>query len=125
MSVWSDIHKRASGQFKKEDAYTFQEISPEELADMMKQGIVHFKYRKKALKGQPWDSGVERDAWGTKKMAIVSSIPHGGDCPPKRAGYTTYFDIDKGDWRVYMDGLLLGVCPHIFTEEEYDMFSDL
>lgn len=120
MSIWADIHKRSSGvSVRKEDIYTFKDIEPSELAKMFKQGIVHFKYRKKAKKGQPWDSGEERDAWGTKKMDVVSKIPHGGDCPPKHAGYTIYFDVEKEDWRAFSDTLLLGVCPYVFSEEEY------
>lgn len=120
MSVWSDMHKKSNGEFRREDAFTFQEISPEELAKMFTKGIVHFKYRKKAGKGQPVDSGPVREAWGTKNMSVVSKIPHGGYCPPKQAGYTIYFDVEKGDWRAFKDMLLIGVCPHIFTEEEYN-----
>lgn len=124
MSVWADIHKRSTGSsFRKEDAYTFQDIDHDKLVDMMKQGIVHFKYRKKAKKGQPWDSGEERDAWGTKKMDVIDRVPHGGDCPPKNAGYTIYFDMEKADWRAFDDRRLLGVCPHIFTQDEYDKFK--
>lgn len=123
MSIWADIHKRSNGAFRKEDYYVFfgpDKISPEKLQEMLKQGIVHFKYRKKAKKGLPWDSGEERDAWGTKKMTVVSKIPHGGDCPPKRAGYSIYFDLEKEDWRAFADGLLLGVCPKVLTEEEFE-----
>ena len=124
MSIWSDMHKKSNGEFRREDAFIFREITPEELASMLTKGIVHFKYRKKAKKGQPWDSGVEREAWGTKNMSVVSKIPHGGYCPPKQAGYSIYFDVEKADWRAFSDTLLLGVCPHIFTEEEYTKFID-
>lgn len=127
MSVWSDIHKKSNGEFRKEDLNEFfgpDRISPEDLHDMMKQGIVHFKYRKKAKKGQPQDSGDERDAWGTKKGEIVSKIPHGGTCPPKEAGYTIYFDLEKSDWRAFSDIRLLGVCPKIFSLEEFDRLHD-
>lgn len=120
MSIWGDINRRSQGSFRKEDIYEFQEIDPDRLAEMMKKGIVHFKYRKKAKKGQPWDSGEEREAWGTKKMDVISKIPHGGDCPPKNAGYTIYFDLEKEDWRAFNDALLLGVCPHIFSESEFN-----
>jgi len=123
MSVWTDIHKKSNGEFRKEDLYEFfgpDRISPEQLQDLLKQGIIHFKYRKKAPKGQPFDSGSERDAWGTKKMEVVSKIPHGGDCPPKRAGYSIYFDLEKEDWRAFNDALLLGVCPKVLTQDEFD-----
>lgn len=123
MSVWADIHKRSNGEFRKEDLAEFfgpDRISPEKLQEMLKQGIVHFKYRKKAKKGLPWDSGEERYAWGTKNMGVVSKIPHGGDCPPKRAGYSIYFDLEKEDWRAFADGLLLGVCPKILTQDDFD-----
>lgn len=125
MSIWTDIHKRSNGEFRKEDAYIFQDIDPKDLAKMFTKGIVHFKYRKKAKKGQPWDSGEEREAWGTKKMDIVDKIPHGGGCPAKEAGYTVYFDVEKADWRAFRDEFVLGVCPHIFTTEEIDDFISL
>jgi hypothetical protein len=53
-------------------------------------------------------------------MSIVSKIPNGGDCPPKRAGYSIYFDLEKEDWRAFADGRLIGVCPKIFTQEEFN-----
>ncbi len=121
MSVWTDIQKRSAGdEVAKEDLYTFDEtISPVRLQEMLKQGIVHFQFRKKPAKGQPEGSGSIRDAWGTKKMDVVSKVPHGGDCPPKRAGYSIYFDLEKEDWRAFADGRLIGVCKKIFTEEEF------
>lgn len=121
MSVWTDIQKRSTGdEVAKEDLYTFDEtISPVKLQEMLKQGIVHFQFRKKPTKGQPEGSGSIRDAWGTKKMDVVSKVPHGGDCPPKRAGYSIYFDLEKEDWRAFADGRLIGVCKKIFTEEEF------
>lgn len=123
MSIWSDIHKKSNGEVRKEDMFEFfdtDRISAEDLQKMLRQGIVRFKYRKKAKKGQPWDSGDERIAWGTKKMEVVSKIPHGGDCPPKRAGYSIYFDLEKEDWRAFNDALLLGVCPKVLTQDEFD-----
>lgn len=121
MSVWSDIRKQGNGtDIKEEDLYLFDNtISPIRLQEMLKQGIVHFQYRKKPAKGQPEDSGSLRDAWGTKKMDVVSKVPHGGDCPPKRAGYSIYFDLEKEDWRAFADSRLEGVYDKIFTEEEF------
>ena len=118
-----DIHKRSNGEFRKEELAEFfgpDKISPEKLQEMLKHGIVRFKYRKKAKKGMPWDSGDERYAWGTKDMGVVSKIPHGGDCPPKRSGYSIYFDLEKEDWRAFNEDLLLGVCPKILTQEDFD-----
>ena len=92
MSIWSDIQDRSGGKsFRAEELYDFKDpsvISPEKLQEMLRDGVVHFQYRKKPKKGQPENSGDIRDAWGTKQMTIVSKIPNGGDCPPKRAGYS-------------------------------------
>ena len=121
MSIWADIRKQGNGtDIKEEDINTFDDtITPTRLQEMLKQGIVHFQYRKKPAKGQPEGSGSLRDAWGTKKMDVVSKVPHGGECPPKRAGYSIYFDLEKEDWRAFTDGRLEGVCKKIFTEEEF------
>ena len=110
MSVWSDIQDRSSGDtIRQEDLV---------LSDMLKKGIVHFQYRKKLTKKYP--EGEIRDAWGTKKSEIITSIPHGGYCPPKEVGYTIYFDVEKQDWRAFLDNNLVKVFPHIYdTEEEY------
>lgn len=123
MSIWSDIRKQGIGtDIKEEDLQNFDsEVTPAKLQEMLKQGIVHFQYRKKPSKGQPEGSGVLRNAWGTKRMEVVSKIPHGGDCPPKRAGYSIYFDLEKDDWRAFSDSRLEGVCKKIFTEEEFAM----
>jgi hypothetical protein len=124
MSAWGEMRQRSSGgtNVRKEDAYKFVDpsvIDAAQLAKMLNTGIVRFKFRKKAAKGQPWDSGKERIAWGTRVSNVITKIPHGGDCPPKRAGYSIYFDLEKDDWRAFNDNLLLGVCPTVFTEEEF------
>jgi hypothetical protein len=121
MSVWDDIRRRGIGvDVKLEDLNVFDDkVTPSRLQEMLKEGIVHFQYRKKPAKGQPEGSGSIREAWGTKKMDVVSNIPHGGDCPPKRAGYSIYFDLEKDDWRAFADGRLIGVCRKVFTEEEF------
>lgn len=122
MSAWGDMRKRSSGEEERiEDKSIFLEVTdgfkPSTLENMMKDGIVHFQYRKKPKKGQT--VGEIRDAWGTKKMSIVSKIPHGGDCPPKRVGYTIYFDVEKADWRAYWDGNVIGAWSKVYTEEEF------
>ena len=124
MSIWSDIEDRGEGtSVRVKEMYDFKDpsvISPAKLQEMLKTGIVHFQYRKKPKKGQPEDSGEIRDAWGTKQMTIVSKIPYGGDCPPKRVGYSIYFDLEKEDWRAFADWRLIGVCPKILTQDEFN-----
>ena len=124
MSIWSDIEDRSEGtSVRAKEMYDFKDpsvISPAKLQEMLKTGIVHFQYRKKPKKGQPEDSGEIRDAWGTKQMTIVSKIPYGGDCPPKRVGYSIYFDLEKEDWRAFAEWRLIGVCPKILTQDEFD-----
>ena len=109
--------------FKTKELYDFQDpsvISPAKLQEMLRTVIVHFQYRKKPKKGQPEDSGEIRDAWGTKQMTIISKIPYGGDCPPKRVGYSIYFDLEKDDWRAFAEWRLIGVCPKILTQDEFN-----
>ena len=124
MSIWSDIEDRSEGtSVRAKEMYDFKDpsvISPAKLQEMLKTGIVHFQYRKKPKKGQPEDSGEIRDAWGTKQMTIVAKIPYGGDCPPKRVGYSIYFDLEKEDWRAFAEWRLIGVCPKILTQDEFN-----
>lgn len=121
MSVFDDIIIRSkTGENRLEDQNVYNpDITPDELQDMLKKGIVHFTYRKKAKKGQPFDSGSVRDAWGTKLGDVITKSSSGGYCPPKAAGYSIYFDIEKEDWRAFNDRLLLGAWTRIFDEEGY------
>jgi len=121
MSIFNaGIERNATGELKKEDKNEYiPGITPVELQDMLKRGIVHFKYRKKAKKGQPFDSGAVRDAWGTKLGDVITKVSHGGYCPPKAAGYSIYFDLEKEDWRAFSDALLLGAWSKVFDEEGY------
>lgn len=122
MSVWGNILDRGAGKKRKENEIVFldsAEIRPTELAEMMRKGIVHFQYRKKAKKGQPAESGVIRDAWGTKQSDVITKVPHGGECPPKRAGYTIYFDLEQEDWRAFLDDRLIGVWNKVYDEDEF------
>jgi hypothetical protein len=116
-----DIEKISSD--KKEEKIPFftpEGLSAGKLDDMLKKGIVHFIYKKKPKKGQPEESGETREAWGTRFMDVVDKIPHGGDCPPKNVGYTVYFDIEKGDWRVFSEERLVGVWDHIYSSDEFE-----
>lgn len=110
MSIWSDIEDRSEGVVRKEDF---------DIDSMLPKGVVHFKFKKKLKKGQTEDDAVIREAWGTKKMDIVEKVPHGGDCPPKRAGYTIYFDMERGDWRAFLDNRLVFIDSKIYSEDEF------
>ena len=103
MSVWADIRDKSIGKERRKERsggyITVKDMPVEEMAEniaaMMKQGIVHFVYAKKDKRTRSGViKGEEREAWGTKQMDIVDHIPHGGECPPKRVGYTTYFDCE-------------------------------
>ena len=50
MSIWSDIQDRSGGKsFRAEELYDFKDpsvISPEKLQELLRDGVVHFEYRK-------------------------------------------------------------------------------
>lgn len=111
MSIWSDIQDRSDGTVRKEDF---------DIDSMLPKGVVHFKFKKKLPKGVTDESKAKiREAWGTKKMDIVDKVPHGGDCPPKRAGYTIYFDMEKGDWRAFLNDRIVYIEDKIYSEDEF------
>lgn len=115
MSIWSDIQDRSGGTVRKEDF---------DIDSMLPKGVVHFKFKKKLPKGVTDESKAKiREAWGTKKMDIVDKVPHGGDCPPKKLGYTIYFDMEKGDWRAFLNGRLVYIEDKIYSEDEF--FKDI
>ena len=115
MSLWSEIQDRSAGEVRKEDF---------DINLMLPKGIIHFKYKKKLPKGVTDESKAKiREAWGTKKMDIVDKVPHGGDCPPKRAGYTIYFDMEKGDWRAFLNDRIVYIEDKIYSEDEF--FKDI
>ena len=115
MSIWSDMQDRSAGVVRKEDF---------DIDNMLPKGIVHFKFKKKLPKGVTDESrAVIREAWGTKKMDIVDKVPHGGECPPKRAGYTIYFDMEKGDWRAFLNDRIVYIEDKIYSEDEF--FKDI
>ena len=115
MSIWSDIQDRSGGTVRKEDF---------DIDSMLPKGVVHFKFKKKLPKGVTDESKAKiREAWGTKKMDIVDKVPHGGDCPPKRAGYTIYFDMEKGDWRAFLNDRIVYIEDKIYSEDEF--FNDI
>lgn len=111
MSIWSDIQDRSDGTVRKEDF---------DIDSMLPKGVVHFKFKKKLPKGVTDESKAKiREAWGTKKMDIVDKVPHGGDCPPKKLGYTIYFDMEKGDWRAFLNSRLVYIEDKIYSEDEF------
>ena len=111
MSIWSDIEDRSEGVVRKEDF---------DIDSMLPKGVVHFKFKKKLPRGVTDESKAKiREAWGTKKMAIIDKIPHGGSCPPKDAGYTIYFDLEKADWRAFSNDRLVYVDSKIYSEDEF------
>lgn len=111
MSIWSDIQDRSGGTVRKEDF---------DIDSMLPKGVVHFKFKKKLPKGVTDESKAKiREAWGTKKMDIVDKIPHGGDCPPKKLGYTIYFDMEKGDWRAFLNDRIVYIEDKIYSEDEF------
>ena len=115
MSIWSDIQDRSEGTVRKEDF---------DIDSMLPKGVVHFKFKKKLPKGVTDESKAKiREAWGTKKMDIVDKVPHGGDCPPKKLGYTIYFDMEKGDWRAFLNDRLVYIEDKIYSEDEF--FKDI
>ena len=111
MSIWSDIQDRSEGTVRREDF---------DIDSMLPKGIVHFKFKKKLPRGVTDESKAKiREAWGTKKMAIVDKIPHGGSCPPRDAGYTIYFDLEKSDWRAFRNDRLVYIEDKIYSEDEF------
>ena len=111
MSIWSEIEDRSEGTVRKEDF---------DIDLMLPKGVVHFKFKKKLPKGETDESKAKiREAWGTKKMEIVDKIPHGGSCPPKDAGYTIYFDLERGDWRAFRNDRLVYVDSKIYSDDEF------
>ena len=115
MSIWSDIQDRSEGTVRNEDF---------DIDRMLPKGVVHFKFKKKLPKGVTDESKAKiREAWGTKKMDIVDKVPHGGDCPPKKLGYTIYFDMEKGDWRAFLNDRLVYIEDKIYSEDEF--FKDI
>ena len=117
MSLWREVQDQASGSvIKAEDA---------KLNKMLNSGIVHFIYRKKPKKGMPPGSGELREAWGTRVGGTIDQIPHGGDCPPKRVGYSIYFDLEKHGWRAFLEGAVVRYWNKVYSDVEfYKMFPD-
>lgn len=117
MSRFIEMISREFTEMTKDDKSKFiDHPDPMELKGLLKKGIVHFRYLKK-------DGETVRDAWGTKNMKIIednAAKPGGGYCPPKSAGYTIYFDLEKGGWRAYLDSNVIGMYDKVMSPYEFD-----
>ena len=78
-----------------------------ELKKSLKKGIVTFQYKKK--------DGTIRTAKGTTNVSIIEDnyIYKGGE-GPSRYGYTSYWDVDKNDWRYFNEKSLIGIISSEF-----------
>lgn len=72
------------------------------LKDALKKGVITFQFKKK--------DGSIRTTKGTTNHEIISSnyTPKGGSGPAKY-GYTSYWDVDKNDWRCFNNNNLIGL----------------
>lgn len=77
-----------------------KKVNITELKSMLTKGVVKFQYTKK--------DGSVRTAVGTLKSDLIKK-PMGGVSYPKEAGYTNYYDIEKGWWRAFAESKLIGV----------------
>lgn len=89
-----------------------KKVTGTKLHEMLCKGTVKFQFTKK--------DGSVRTAVGTLKSDLITRKPTGGENKVEGAGYTTYFDIEKEDWRAFADGRLIGVCPKILTQDEFN-----
>lgn len=118
MGIFSGSIKRSNtDEVRKEDENTLREVSITEFDEMIQKGVVKFQYMKK-------DGKTVRLAVGTRNLDLVEKGFRGGICIPKeRAGYSTYFDLDVEDWRVFHDENLMGVFGGVKTLEDYLRFK--
>jgi hypothetical protein len=72
------------------DAHRFNEFK-----DMLRRGIVHFKYTKL--------DGTERVAHGTLDPSMWPASKDPKHPAPAGAKYTNYFDLQANDWRSFVN----------------------
>lgn len=73
-----------------------------DLHTALKNGVVTFQYRKK--------DGSIRTANGTTKSDIVKeNYRFAGGTGPKAYGFTSYWDVEKEDWRCFADSRLVAI----------------
>ena len=74
----------------------------ENLKESLKKGIVTFQYKKK--------NGTIRTATGTtQREAIESNYSFKGEDGPSKYGYTTYWDVEKEDWRCFNENMIVAI----------------
>lgn len=78
-----------------------KKVSEKDLYKMLCEGKVKFQFEKK--------DGTIREAVGTLNPGMITKIPAGGANYPKMCGYTTYFDLDKNNFRCFLGSKLIGV----------------
>ena len=76
-------------------------VTHSELCKMLSEGVVKFQYTKK--------DGSVRTAVGTLKSDLITKKTAGGTNYAKAAGYTTYFDLEKENFRNFAESKLIGV----------------
>lgn len=111
----ASMKRRIEGQLRKEETFNrlYDDVTIEEFTKMLEEGVVRFQYLKK-------DGKTLRDAIGTKYRDYIIKGSHGGDCPPKRVGYMTYFDCEVENWRVFHPDNFKGVYgKEVYTWDDF------
>ena len=86
---------------KDTDIMKLKKVNASELHEMLCKGTVKFQFTKK--------DGSVRTAVGTLKSDLITRKPAGGENKVEKAGYTTYFDIEKDAFRCFAESKLIGV----------------
>ena len=73
-----------------------------DLHNALKNGIVTFQYMKK--------NGTIRTAKGTTQTSTIEeNYSFKGGEGPSRYGYTSYWDVEKGDWRCFAESRFIDI----------------
>lgn len=73
-----------------------------DLRNALKNGIVTFQYMKK--------NGTIRTAKGTTQTSTIEeNYSFKGGEGPSRHGYTSYWDVEKEDWRCFDEKKFIGI----------------
>lgn len=81
---------------------TTKTMMVENLKKALKSGVVKFQYHKK-------DGSVRTATGTTNRNTLSENYSFRGGEGPSRYGYTSYWDVDKGDWRCFADNALIGM----------------
>ena len=81
---------------------TTKKTMVENLKKSLKEGVVTFQFKKK--------DGSIRTATGTTNKGTLEYVYNfkGGD-GPSRYGYTSYWDVEKEDWRCFNENELIAI----------------